>query len=178
VPLPIETAKPGHIAITNTGNSPLFIKVQLAGVPLETTGPDQENDLRMHIDYFDMEGNFIDPTTLTQGTDFVAEVHIHHPGIQQDYKEMALTHHFPAGWEIKNERLDSSSQTQAPTYQDIRDDRVLSYFDLKKNEKKSFRTLLNAAYIGNYYLPTVYCEAMYDASINARCNGKWVKVVE
>jgi len=38
--------------------------------------------------------------------------------------------------------------------------------------------LLNAAYAGEYYLPTVSCEAMYDNSISARKPGKWVKVVK
>jgi len=37
--------------------------------------------------------------------------------------------------------------------------------------------LLNASYVGRFYLPSVYCEAMYDNEINARKGGKWVEVV-
>ena len=37
--------------------------------------------------------------------------------------------------------------------------------------------ILNAAYLGRFYLPTVYCEAMYDNEINASQAGKWVEVV-
>ena len=93
---------------------------------------------------------------------------------------MALVRHFPAGWEIKNDRLDQeeAKAQDTPTYQDIRDDRVYSYFDLKQHETKTFRVVLNAAYIGRYYLPAVYCEAMYDASIHAQRNGQWVEVGE
>ena len=178
-PLPIQGTKPGYVAVTNNSNVPLFIQLQLNGIPLEATGPAQQNDLQLHMDYLDMAGNRIDPTRLAQGTDFVAEVHVRHPGIRPDYKEMALVHHFPAGWEIKNERLDEGAQPQdTPAYQDIRDDRVYSYFDLKQHETKTFRVLLNAAYVGRYYLPTVYCEAMYDASIHAQGHGQWVKVAE
>jgi uncharacterized protein YfaS (alpha-2-macroglobulin family) len=36
--------------------------------------------------------------------------------------------------------------------------------------------MLNAAYAGKYYLPPAYCEAMYDAAINASSDGKWVEV--
>ena len=54
----------------------------------------------------------------------------------------------------------------------------LSYFDLKKGERKTFVVLLNASYLGKYYLPTVYCEEMYDNNISARKAGKWVEVVE
>ncbi|WP_028981150.1 alpha-2-macroglobulin family protein [Sporocytophaga myxococcoides] len=64
----------------------------------------------------------------------------------------------------------------APTYRDIRDDRVYTFFDIKANEKKTFRVMLNAAYLGRFYLPATYAEAMYDGSINATVPGKWVEV--
>jgi len=38
--------------------------------------------------------------------------------------------------------------------------------------------LLNATYLGEYYLPTISCEAMYDNGISARKAGRWVKVVQ
>ena len=77
--------------------------------------------------------------------------------------------------------MDGFTSTHAadiPTYQNIRDDRVYSYFDLRKGKTKTFRILLNAAYLGKFYLPTVYCAAMYDNKINARKPGKWVEVVK
>jgi alpha-2-macroglobulin len=64
------------------------------------------------------------------------------------------------------------------TYKDIRDDRVYTYFDLKAGEKKQFTVLLNASYMGTYYLPALQAEAMYDNSIYAGVIGQWVKVVE
>jgi alpha-2-macroglobulin len=127
-----------------------------------------------------MEGKEIDPSRLEQGSDFVAEVRLTHPGIRDQYKEMALTQMFPSGWEIRNLRLDqmeSSRVKDQPDYQDIRDDRVYSYFGLHKNESKTFVVLLNAAYLGDYFLPAVYCEAMYDRTIHATRAGKWVKVI-
>jgi hypothetical protein len=41
----------------------------------------------------------------------------------------------------------------------------------------TFRTRLNAAYLGRYYLPGLSAEAMYDASQQARLEGQWVEVV-
>ena len=64
------------------------------------------------------------------------------------------------------------------TYQDVRDDRVLTYFDLLQGETKTFRIMLMAAYQGRFYLPMVQCEAMYDHTINARMPGGWVEVEE
>ena len=110
----------------------------------------------------------------------MAQVEILHPGVRGEYKEMALTQIFPSGWEIHNTRMDAVSNVHTadvPTYQDIRDDRVYTYFDIPRNGKKTYRVLLNAAYLGKFYLPTVYCEAMYDNEINSRKAGKWVSVV-
>ena len=64
------------------------------------------------------------------------------------------------------------------TYQDIRDDRVLSYFDLSRGESKEIPVKLTATYKGRYYLPSVYCEAMYDNAVRALKKGQWVEVVE
>jgi hypothetical protein len=38
--------------------------------------------------------------------------------------------------------------------------------------------VLNAAYNGNFYLPTVYTEAMYDNNVSARQPGRWIDVVK
>jgi uncharacterized protein YfaS (alpha-2-macroglobulin family) len=61
-------------------------------------------------------------------------------------------------------------------YQDIRDDRVYTYFGLKAGETKTVEVTVNASYLGKYYLPMVAVEAMYDASLNARVRGQWVQV--
>ena len=92
---------------------------------------------------------------------------------------MALTQIFPSGWEITNSRLDNISRWKSDnfTYQDIRDDRVMTYFDLKRGQSKTFRLMANASYTGEFYLPSVKCDAMYDHNIMAVSNGKWVKIV-
>jgi uncharacterized protein YfaS (alpha-2-macroglobulin family) len=73
---------------------------------------------------------------------------------------------------------ESTLKNSAYTYQDIRDDRVFTYFDLNANESKKFTLLLNASYAGKYYLPGANIEAMYDNSVYARKKGQWIKVVK
>ncbi len=135
----------------------------------------------MTVTYKNLNGDVIDPTKLEQGTDFMAEVTVKNPNPVQWYKDMALTQIFPSGWEIHNTRMDGFENVHAatnPTYQDIRDDRVHTYFNLWSNTSATFRVLLNAAYQGEFYLSGPYCEAMYDNSISASDAGKWVKVVK
>jgi uncharacterized protein YfaS (alpha-2-macroglobulin family) len=119
--------------------------------------------------------------SIKQGIDFKAMITVHNTGMGRDYEELALSQIFPSGWEIINTRLDDTQQYYnqgKADYQDIRDDRVYTYFDLKANERKAFTVLLNASYQGKYYLPAVAVEAMYDNSIYANKKGMWVEVVK
>jgi len=178
--LPFNGEEGGTISLKNTSNRMLFVSVQLEGIPLTEGRIDDEEDLRMVVRYLNMNEVEIDPIELEQGTDFIAEVRLAHPGIRMDYKEMALTQMFASGWEIRNIRLDNINPSilkDNPRYQDIRDDRVYSYFDLDQGKSKTFRVMLNAAYLGEFFLPAVYCETMYDNSIHATKTGKWVKVI-
>src|SRR5690606_40807988 len=80
----------------------------------------------------------------------------------QDQKPLPTRRSSDLGWEIHNARMDeneSALKNSAFTYQDIRDDRVYTYFDLHTNESKTFTLLLNAAYEGKYYLPAVNIES-------------------
>ena len=177
--LPFKGEQGGSIEVLNTDARTLFVNMQLDGIPLDQQVADESSDIRMELRYFNMEGDPLDPSQLEQGSDFVAEVSLSHPGVRVKYKELALTQMFPSGWEIRNLRLDnveSSRMKSQPDYQDIRDDRVYSYFGLDKGETKTFVVMLNAAYLGEFFLPAVYCEAMYDNGIHATRAGKWVKV--
>ncbi|MDX2430276.1 MAG: MG2 domain-containing protein [Bacteroides sp.] len=178
--LPYEGEKGGSIELVNTDSRNIFVSVQLDGIPLDQKVADADSDLRMDVRYFSLDGNPIDPSKLVQGSDFMAEVSLTHPGVRANYKDLALTQMFPSGWEIRNLRLDNIESSRIKSkadYQDIRDDRVYSYFGLDKGETKTFVVLLNAAYLGEYILPAVYCEAMYDNGIHASRAGKIVKVI-
>ncbi len=179
--LPLSQLKDNQFHLVNKSNQPLFVRLILSGKPV--TGEDKfaSNQLSLNVNYLDMDDNRIEIDELEQGTDFKAEVTISHPSAGLDwYKNMALTQIFPSGWEIINTRMDQVSAVHSkdiPTYQDIRDDRVYSYFDIRRNNSKTFVVLLNASYQGRYYLPSVTCEAMYDKTIYARVPGRWVEVV-
>jgi len=137
--------------------------------------------LEMRIGYFTLTGHPVDPTKLKQGTDFVAQVNIKNPGKKGRYDNMALTQIFPSGWEIINTRMVDSTEafrSSESDYRDIRDDRVNTHFSVAENKEVTYYVTLNAAYLGRYFLPATYCEAMYNHSINAVQKGQWVEVVK
>ena len=85
----------------------------------------------------------------------------------------------PSGWEIIQNTWASNSNEKESSfnYRDIKDDRVQTFFNLKKDETKTFYIRLNATYTGKYYLPNIIVENMYDESIQARSKGTWVEVI-
>jgi len=179
--VPIDGISNKSVKVKNTSNGLLYARLITTGQPLVGDQKEEDSNLRMNIVYKDMKGTVIDPKYLVQGTDFVAEVSITNPGYRYRLDEMALSQVFPSGWEIHNSRMSNMTTFQnstTPEYQDIRDDRVLTYFDIYRgnNNTHTYRVQLNAAYQGKYYLPTVFCEAMYDNNIFSRKPGKWVEV--
>lgn len=170
--------KKGTIKLKNTGKTKLFVKVVSEGIPLEYDLPKKQNNLQLMLVYRDMDGRLLDPAKLKQGMDFKADVTVTNPGKKGDLTEIALSHLFPNGWEIHNTRLYGGGRNNQIDYQDIRDDRVYSYFDLPSGESKTISIQLNAAYLGKFYHPAVQVETMYDHLINATLPGKWVEVVE
>jgi hypothetical protein len=172
------------IKINNTSKQQIFVRIISQGQPSTNAAPIAANaasGLQMQIAYKTIKGEALNVSRIVQGTDFVAEVTIKNGTIgNRNLKELALTQTFAAGWEILNPRLDGIEgfkNTAKPDYQDIRDDRVMSYFDLPFGKQSTFRVRMTAAYVGKYYLPMSICEAMYDNSFTTQQGGTWVEVV-
>ncbi|MFT5779346.1 MAG: hypothetical protein ACI837_002304, partial [Crocinitomicaceae bacterium] len=172
-----EIDQNGMYVIKNTGDKTLFVSVSTAGIPLESNQLKKSNGLRMSVIFRGSDNRMINPESLEQGVDFFAEIEITNKNEKLGLKEIALSQIFPSGWEIHNARLYGGG-SNTTDYQDIRDDRVYTYFDLYGGETKVFKLRLNAAYIGKYYMPATYVETMYDHLINAGVPGKWVRVVK
>lgn len=164
--------------LTNKGSSKLFVSVSVAGVLMEGDKTAKSAGMYMSIRYTDMDGNVVKPEKLKQGTEFQAEVTIKNPTKKDYYRELVLNQMFPSGWEIHNSRMDEMGFLSTARYQDFRDDRVFSYFDIPPGQSKKIIVRLNASYVGRFYLPSIYAEAMYDNKIMALLPGKWVEVIK
>ena len=172
--------KSGTVAVKNQGKGALSIDLITRTQLLNDTLPAISDNLRMDIRYASMDGKPMSVNDIRQGTDFTAIASISNTSGTTDYTNLALTHIIPSGWEVYNERMtvpeaepqettDSSGNVSGQyTYQDIRDDRVLTYFNLRRGETKIFTIKLQATYAGNFILPAVQCEAMYDVNVQAR----------
>ncbi|WP_299313048.1 MG2 domain-containing protein [uncultured Aquimarina sp.] len=175
----LSITKDNKLLLKNNKDNTIFVQLATSGIlPVGKEKVIQSN-FKAIVDYKNREGRIVDVNQLSQGTDFVAEVTITNTS-GSDVKDIALTEIFPSGWEVVNTRFTDfgSFKTNKVTYTDIRDDRVNFYFDLKPKESKTVTLLLNASYLGKYYLPGIQCEAMYDNDYLVRTKGKWIEVVK
>ena len=174
--------KSGIVSVKNQGKGALSVDLITRTQLLNDTLPAIADNIRLDVKYTDMAGSPISVEDIRQGTDFMSAVTLSNISGTSDYSNLALTHIIPSGWEIYNERMivpeassSNSNEANTPessagkyTYKDIRDDRVLTYFDLRRGESKTFTVRLQATYAGNFILPAIQCEAMYDAAVQAR----------
>lgn len=181
--IPVDFAKSttGSFKITNKGKGMLYVRMVNRGKPAVGEEKEEQENLVTEVRFKTEKGETIDPAKIKQGTNFIMEVTARNPGTLGDVENLALLNYIPSGWEIHNARMDdneASLKNSAYDYQDIRDDRIMTYFSLRSNETKTYRFSLNASYVGAYYLPGINLEAMYDNSAYSRKKGSWIKVVK
>ncbi|MDR1331203.1 MAG: alpha-2-macroglobulin, partial [Tannerella sp.] len=179
----------GKVKIENGNEGVLYVGLSTKSRPVVDSLPAVSENIRLDVSYTDMKGAPVDVTNLMQGADFYAVVKVSNISGRNDYSDVALTHIIPSGWEVYNERMVASDPSASAassasegtpsavfTYQDLRDDRVLTYFDLPAGISKKVRVRLHASYAGEFVLPAILCEAMYDVSAHARTTARRVKV--
>lgn len=163
--------------LLNNSSVPLFVRLIKSGRPMMAHEDAQSEGLQLDVRYADEKGNYLDVENLPQGTDIIATVRVSTQMINHSLPNLALEFPVPSGWEITNTRFEGRQEEQSGfDYQDIRDDRILTFFSLYGTTSKTFTFRLHASYCGKFYLPGASVAAMYDASINANDSGRWVVV--
>ena len=169
----------GRVEVRNTSDAPLYVTLVTRGTPAAGEEEAASAGLAVGVLYTDPDGGVVDVSELEQGTDLMARVTVRNES-GRDLRDLALEYRAPSGWEIHNARMDGDEgpSDDRIEYQDVRDDRVLTYFSLEDGNVLALSLRFNAAYLGDYHLPAVSVEAMYDASVYGRTTGKGVRVVE
>lgn len=168
-----------EVQFRNQGEGLLYATLLQEGIPTQADTNSTESNIKLDVKYLALNGSKIDISKVRQGTDFIVEATVTHTGPGGTYKDLALNQMIPSGWQIYNHRLEGTDPGgNVPDYQDIRDDRVYTFFDLDKGKSKTFRFMVNASYQGNFYHPLASVEAMYDRSIYAKKAGYRVEVID
>ncbi len=168
-----------NVNLKNTGNATLYVRVLNSGVLPMGQEREMMKNLSAQVSYKTRNGAAVSLSNVKQGTEIVAQVTVRN-NATEPIQNVALTQIFPSGFEIVNSRFTDfgSFAENKADYIDIRDDRTQFYFGLNRGESKTFTVLLNASYLGSYYLPGIQCEAMYDDNYIFRNKGQWIAIVK
>ena len=175
-----------NIKIKSNVNNSIFVNYYWNGVLIHQDEKSYSDGFKISRKFYDNEGRDIDYKNVHSGDTFWLEVTVNATSDSVGRVEnIALTQILPTGWEIENLRVsggstpmwiqDKSKDTRID-YTDIRDDRVMWFFDYNKNKDYKFFVKINAVTKGEYEFPGTTLEAMYDNNYKAYLVGGKVKV--
>lgn len=173
---------PFKVALTNEGDRKLYATVYSKGIAPAGNEMAEYKGLTIHVDLFNSAKELVwstqkltgAPLQLAHGQDYNVVVHITNDS-PKAVKHVALSTLVPSGVEIGTP---AEAAKVGLSYQDVRDDRVLSYFDMKAGERKTVTIPVNAAFLGEYYFPAVSAEVMYEPNKRGRTAGVPVQIVK
>lgn len=163
-------------AVKNTGTSELYLTLTQQGIPAEGQELAQAAGLELQVQFSDLQGLVIDPASIRQGTDFIAQIIVKNT-TAAPVKDLALLQVFPSGWQLRNTVLADDAKAAQLDFQQAGDDRLQSFFPLAAGESIRLQATLNASFVGRYYLPGWTASSMYNPNIRANNLGRWVEVL-
>lgn len=166
------------ITINNSGKGKLFVYQIDRYIDDQLIKPEVSNQLKIQTEYYNASQRKKGLDKLKLGDDVVINVTVMNilPVAVQD---LALNVKMPAGWELKNPRLYETEDQSLPgnvVYQDFKDDRVYTFFKLSSGASQNFVFKAKASFTGNFFMPAISCEHMYNGNINARTSSQRVLV--
>lgn len=159
-----------RLTFKNTGAQKSFYYLMAEGTPLEKSRQSESSGLTIERAMYDKSGKPANLSSVRQGDLLVVTLTVRPK--DKAIHNLVVVDLLPAGLEIENPRLRSRGQLEyeprydfSPSYQDIRDDRILLFSDSLADERH-FSYTVRAVTPGRFTVPNAYAEAMYDPDIH------------
>jgi len=180
------------VRLTPTGNPPLYVTQDVAGVP--RTGP-EPNDAKVWIKrtFYELDGKVYDGHALKEGEGLVVGIAIE---AREEMADALFTDLLPGGLEIENFNLSDAKQwadvvidgvqidnresAAEVRHEEFRDDRYVAALKLYKGQKAHVFYLVRAVSPGTFVVPPPQIEDMYRPEIRGigKSEPAQIKVVE
>lgn len=168
------------IIIENKGNTPVHLHQSDRFIDTELFRPAEAQNLGISVFYQNNTQSSRGAENAKIGDDIQITVNVSNPSALS-LENLALNVKMPGGWELINPRLyatEEQTKRQNFTYQDFRDDRVYTFFDIGPGKSMQYTFRAKAAFTGDFFKPAISCEHMYKGNTYARSTAQRVKVVE
>ncbi|MGC8864321.1 MAG: alpha-2-macroglobulin family protein [Bacteroidales bacterium] len=167
------------LTVENKSVGPLYVNLTRSYRPKpEEQTSARSNGLTLQVFYLDASQQPFIPLRIKQGTDFIIKARVSNTSGRL-LQHTALNLVLASGWQILNTRFMNDEGEPAQRnyiWQDIRDDRVYTFFTLGAGETKEFTFRINASYAGRFFMPALLAEDMYHPEISALVPGFFTEV--
>jgi len=171
-----------EVALSIDGTVPCYYYWKAFGIPVGHDIKEFDQELVVRRRYLDKEGHEMKYDQFHQGDLVVAEITA--KALTESLDNVIIADLLPAGFEIENPRLESRAGISwikdtefRPDYMDIRDDRMLLFATLPRQKERKFYYALRVVTVGEFVLPPVTAEAMYDPAKSSVANSGRVSVI-
>ena len=151
------------------------------GIQRDSFIEEYERELQVRRRFFNKDGDG-QTSTFVHGDLIIAEVTV--KALTANLENVVVVDMLPTGFEIENPRLESragipwlKAQDFKPDYIDIRDDRLIFFGTFPRQRERKFYYALRAVTQGEFTLPPIVAEAMYDTTKSAVTGSMRIAVV-
>lgn len=170
-----------RVQLSVTGDGSCYYYWSAFGVQRDSFIEEYEHELQVRRRYFNKDGE--ERTgTFAHGELIIAEVNV--KALTANLENVVVVDMLPTGFEIENPRLESregiswlKAQDFKPDYIDIRDDRLIFFGTFPRQRERKFYYALRAVTQGEFTLPPIVAEAMYDTTKSAVTGSMRIAVV-
>ncbi len=170
-----------RIQISVKGDGTCYYYWSAFGIQRDSYIEEYERELQVRRRYFNKDGEEL-TGTFVHGDLIVAEISV--KALTANLENVVVVDMLPTGFEIENPRLESRAgipwlKTQGfkPDYLDIRDDRLIFFGTFPRQRERKFYYALRAVTQGEFTLPPIAAEAMYDPTKSTVAGSMAIKVV-
>jgi len=157
------------------GDQGLFYQVVEEGFDRKLPTEPQKDGIEVYREITTMEGNPIE--SLTVGDSLKMTLRVRNIS-NIPLGNLVLVDLLPGGFSLEPGGLQPGIDTVSGTERaDLREDRNLFFFSLYKGKDLTIHYLLRATCAGEFVVPPLYAESMYDRGINGVGLGRSIKVL-
>lgn len=171
-----------QVKISIVGKGNCYYYWTAFGIRRDSYIEEYDRDLQVRRRYLNEDGTPYE-NEFQHGELVIAEITV--KSLNWNLENVVVVDMLPAGFEIENARLASrtgipwlKTQDFKPDYVDIRDDRLIFFGAFPRQRERKFHYALRAVTRGEFTLPPVSAEAMYDPSNSSVASSGKVTVVE
>ena len=170
-----------RIELSIEGEGSCYYYWSAFGIQRDSFIEEYERELQVRRRYFNKDGESL-TGTFVHGDLIIAEISV--KALTANLENVVVVDMLPTGFEIENPRLESragipwlKAQEFKPDYLDIRDDRLIFFGTFPRQRERKFYYALRAVTQGEFTLPPITAEAMYDPTKSTVAGSMDIKVV-